>query len=184
MTEPTKTNQGFTLLGELHQVAKKENTNVVDSSNSRVFSEKSIIDIINDIAYTANCTLETAYKGTIAVLNQGGTSPRAQRSIFVKIESQRISLDMIKKSLQKIEGNKATTRKLARSFGTKAYEISKDLKIKGNLANKLLELNPELSKDDLYWAADFQESNTECPKKVKELLRKYYNDNVKKKKDF
>ena len=173
---------GFQNLDDLHAASKKDTSTVEDSSNASKYSDSSVINIVQEVAFEANCTMEQAYKGTIIILNQGGTSPRAQKSIFAKVGTVKITLDMVTKSLRKIEGNNATLRKLARSFGTKAFEVFKEMNIKGNLANKLLQYDRSLTEDELYWAADFQSNNPDCPSKVKLLLYKYYEENIKKKK--
>lgn len=185
MTDPvqSKNKTGFTSLEDLHSSSSKDKSVMEDSSNSSKYSDGSVIDIINEIAIAGNCSMEQAYKGTIIILNQGGTSPRAQKSIFAKVGPARITLDMVTKSLRKVEGNTATLRKLARSFGTRAQEVSKEMGVKGNLANKLIQMDPLLTDDELYWAADFQSNNTDCPSKVRDLLHRYYEENIKKNKD-
>lgn len=73
--------------------------------------------------------------------------------------------------------------KLARTLGSDLYEICKGLKVRGNLGNRLLQLDPTLTEDELIWSADFQEQNSECPQKVRTLLNRHYEESVKKNKD-
>ena len=184
MTYPQKDqNFLFSNLDALHSSSKTDTSKVEDSSNSSKFSDASVIDTVKEIAVLGNCTMEQAYKGTIIILNQGGTSPRAQKSIYAKVGPAKITLDMVSKGLRKIEGNNATLRKLARSFGTRAFEICKEMQVKGNLASKLYQLDPSLCEEELYWAADFQSNNPDCPSKVRDLLHKYYEENIKKTKN-
>lgn len=166
-------------LQELTEQAKnltnKENIEEIKSNlYKNEASQEDIEKTITGISKEKNMEMNQVILYVSILLQQGATSPKTPGSKSLG----GIRVDDIRRQVKKAN-DKITLRKLARSMKQEIIGIiltMGDDAIEGNLAKKMrLELG-NISKEEAAWASDFQTYNEKCPTRVRNWLRKNYQD--------
>lgn len=159
-------------------IEKSNQLKVRDSNSMSSISDTAMNRIIEDIKNDRKCNDEEAFTALALLSQMGGTSARAQTGVEVTVGNTTFNIETIRKIIKKVTGK--NLRRLAKTYASSFYEISKIHKFRGNLYNKITSKykfkleNP----DDIYWISDFQGENHECPQYIRDQLIQYYNEHI------
>jgi len=117
-----------------------------------------------------------AFVLTAAVCQKGGTN----KNVKITTASQTIGEHTLSvKTLREIcEKHKITPRQWARFNATQIYKVSAMLDIEGDLARQMKLYNPNITRDQEYWASNFQTQNPECDDQVRKWLIETRNEKL------
>ena len=126
---------------------------------------------------------EEAIGAIATILQKGGTNSNKNTNITVVINDKTIDSKTIAGIIRSNCSN-ASPRMFARQIATQIYNVCKVLDVPGNLAIRLernytSEWGKIKDSNKIYWAADFQSGNPDCPEDIKTLIRKNYEDTFK-----
>ena len=127
-------------------------------------------DILNSKKLTVNETNRNIIKCAIAELAQSGaTSNKFAESRKSSYSSIEVSVLEIRNACKR---HNLTIRKIARNLRDIIIKVARKFDIIGNLARGYQLENPQASREELYWASDFQtfKRNDLLPDSVKEYL--------------
>jgi hypothetical protein len=136
--------------------------------------------LIKKVAEALGTSDQTAFVLICIICQKGGTAKKAQGNIYAVVNGKRLDLETLRK-LMKTIGFDSTLRQWARTYCKQIFSICKIYDIPGDLAKKLGRSSDDLQADDLIYLSNFQMDNEDCPRRVKELLMKHYNEMFQKK---
>nr|YP_009729413.1 hypothetical protein [Caulerpa ashmeadii]QHQ73325.1 hypothetical protein [Caulerpa ashmeadii] len=122
----------------------------------------------------------------LAVLfQQGATARSCNGNMNITIFGKDIKLAEIRKIFREHNASRGE-RKFARTYADQIYTIALELEIKGNLANKIMKINPTLNLElaEQVWLSDFQVSNPNAPKNLRELILSTFEKKKKEKEKY
>ena len=152
----------------------KGKINSIDSeTNAALISEADTNYLVNAVAKAAIMEPEEA-AGAIAIICQkGGTSKKAQGTVYAIINSKKLDLALVRRVMNDHKC-KFTLRQWARTNANLIYEMCSAFSIEGDLSKKIGRNHPELGLEERVWMSNFQMDNPDCPANVKELLMAHY----------
>lgn len=120
-------------------------------------------------------------------LHTGGTASKASpnHTFSLTHENNDISLNLqtLKTAAERLiatEGEKFTLRQLARTHEQEILSFAAKFNIQGNLAKKLLQMDPYLEPDQLTFAADYVDpTNPSIPQPIQKLLMEHKKETIK-----
>ena len=157
------------------QLCNKENAKKLkEALYNNEASEQEVEKIINSLSEEKKINHAKVLVIIAILMQQGATSPKTPGN---KIYSE-ITVDDLRRHT-KLVNDKLTLRRLARSLKQNIAEIiltMGDDAIEGNLAKKMKIEFGEITKEEAVWASDFQTYNENCPIRVRNWLKKNYQD--------
>jgi|JI91814BRNA_FD_contig_123_69701_length_3523_multi_3_in_0_out_1_1 hypothetical protein len=147
--------------------------NVVEPTNAALVSEAESKKLITAVASEANVTEDQAALALAIICQKGGTSKKAQGTIYAIVDGTKIDLNLVRRVMKDRTLN-FTLRQFARTLATEIYTICAHFGIEGDLSKKIARNRPEITTDEKYWLSNFQMDNPNCPINVRELLMNHY----------
>jgi len=112
---------------------------------------------------------ETVWILIAGLLQSGGTNKGTWNSIIFTYDNYFLSAQELQSLIKKVKKN-ATNRQLARTIADQIVEIAIELNISGDLAEQMRYEHPDLSEIEKIWCSNFQTTNPNCPKRVRNWL--------------
>lgn len=150
-----------------------QNISISEEKQAAFVSEEETTILVKAVAEKLKCSEDAAMVGVCIICQKGGTAKKAQNNIYTIVEGRRLELGMIRESMNQKKMN-ITLRQFARTHATTIQRICKHYGIFGDLAKKLSREHENLSREDLYWASNFQMDNGDCPAEVRNILMEHY----------
>lgn len=157
---------------DINDVLNELNINEDTPPAAMVSTEESQI-LIKGIATKLKCSENIAYGLLCIICQKGGTSKRAQGSVYAISDSYKLDLTQIR-TIMKETGLKFTLRQWARTNASNIFKISAKYSIEGDLAKKLSREDESISTEEKYWMSNFQMDNPDCPSQVRKKLMEHY----------
>ncbi len=152
---------------------------IQDISSATQTSEEELYRVLGEIARDRKCSEEDAFCALALLAQIGAVSPRAQDGVKVIINGTEFKIQLIRNIIKTT--TKKTFRRLAKTYATEFHSIAKTFDYAGNLYNKISLKYPEEVHEDMdkHWFSDFQSENEDCPKSIRDLINRYYEENIK-----
>jgi hypothetical protein len=147
---------------------------VTEPTSAALVSEVDSKKLISAISTEMNMTADQAALGLAIICQKGGTSKKAQGTIYAVIDGNKIDLNTVRRIMRE-KGLAFTLRQWARTHATEIYEVSAHFSIEGDLAKKVARNKPEVTQDEKYWLSNFQMDNPNAPQNVRDMLMDHYN---------
>lgn len=129
--------------------------------------------LVAGVVEKCNMVEQEALASIAIICQKGGTSKKAQGTVYSVVNGKRLDLNMIR-NIMRETGCTFTLRQWARTNATNIYEVAKIFDIEGDLAKKIARNSPEVTQDEKYWISNFQMDNTDCPQNIREMLLNHY----------
>lgn len=129
--------------------------------------------LIGDVATELRGSEDEAALALSIICQKGGTSKKAQGTVYAIVNGKKIDLNTIRKIMREKSHN-FTLRQWARTNATEIYEVNQHFGIEGDLAKKIARNKPEVTQDERYWLSNFQMDNPNCPQNVRDMLMNHY----------
>jgi virulence-associated protein VapD len=151
----------------------KEVKNVENKESPALISEDDTKELVKAYAQQYKTNELKAYTGICLILQKGGTSRKAQGTIYANVDGITFDLATLRKVMRE-KSIKYTLRQWARTNATDIYIISSKFSFPGDLTKKILRNHPEISGEDIYWLSNFQMDNFDCPENLRQLIMEHY----------
>lgn len=153
---------------------------VQDISSATNISEGELFKILEEIKADRKCTADDAFCALALLAQIGAVSPRAQDGVKVVINGTEFKIQLVRNIIKTT--TKKTFRRLAKTYATEFHTIAEKHDYVGNLYNKIRSTYPneKIEEEYRHWFSDFQSDNDECPHRVRNLITRYYDENIKK----
>lgn len=152
----------------------KGKMNTVDSeTNAALISEADTHYLVNAVAKAASMGPEETAFGIAIICQKGGTSKKAQATVYAIINTKKLDLALIRRVMTNNKC-KFTLRQWARTNANLIYDICSAYSIERDLSKKIGRNHPELGLEEKIWMSNFQMDNPDCPSNFKNLLMAHY----------
>ena len=147
--------------------------NITEITPAALVSSAESDKLIADVAKETNCTPEQSALALSIICQKGGTSKKAQGTVYAIVDGKKTDLNTIRKIMRE-KGHNFTLRQWARTNATEIYEVCSYFSIEGDLSKKIARNRPSVTQDEKYWLSNFQMDNPNCPQSVRDLLMDHY----------
>lgn len=153
----------------------KDDLNTVETpSDAALVSIEETENLITGIMSACKMNRASAATAIAIICQKGGTSKRAQGTIYAVVNGIKLDLATIRRVMQEMKA-KFTLRQWARTNGKFIFDVALTFDLPGDLAKKIGRINESLTDEELIWMSNFQMDNPDCPSNVRELLKDHYN---------
>lgn len=152
-----------------------KNLKVEEPVSAALVSEEDSKTLIEAISKETQWNTTQSVTALAIICQKGGTSKKAQGTVYAIVDGKRVDLNMIREVMKK-SGCKFTLRQWARTHAFDIYKVAAYFGIEGDLAKKIARNSPEVTQDEKFWLSNFQMDNNNCPQNVRDMLMKHYNN--------
>jgi len=152
----------------------KADLNTVETpSDAALVSEAESENLLNGIMTATKMNRASAAAALAIICQKGGTSKRAQGTIYAVVNGFKLDLATIRRIMTESKA-KFTLRQWARTYGKFIFDVSLTYGLMGDLSKKMRRTYDALTEEELVWMSNFQMDNPECPTNVRDLLKAHY----------
>lgn len=106
--------------------------------------------LISEIAKRAQCSEKQAFILLSIICQKGGTAGKAQSNVYAIVDGIRLELGTVREIINS-QKKKFTLRQFARTHATSIHKVADYFQIPGDLAKKIMRIEPNLRPDRLIW---------------------------------
>ncbi len=151
----------------------KEITSVEQSQPAALISETENIEFTEAIGAKTGTSKNVSAALLAIVAQKGGTSKKAQGTVYAVVNGSRLDLATIRNVLKE-KNYKFTFRQWARTNADFIQRVADNYGIEGDLSKKIGRERSEFSTQEKIWLSNFQMDNPNCPTQVREALMEHY----------
>jgi len=167
----------FDLEAITNNVVLDENKNNLRITN--VLSESICDEILEKLKEKYGFEDAEVFVAITVVLQQGGTNKAARNNIKFTLNNKSLTAQDLQNTINVVKKN-ATNRQFARALANEIAQVALQLNIEGDLANQMRFEFPDLTQEEAVWCSNFQTTNSQCPKRVRDWLVNNYKQRFRK----
>jgi len=148
--------------------------NVNEPVSAALVSKEESDRFISEVAKTAGISNNQAFVALAIISQKGGTSKKAQGTVYAIVDGIRVDLNQVRKILKE-RGMTFTIRQWARTNAMDIFKVCSHYGIEGDLAKKIGRNDASITSEERIWMSNFQMDNPDCPDNVRNMLMRHYN---------
>lgn len=160
-----------------NSISLKENKS--DQKITNVLSESICDKILEKIKENYGFEDAEVFVAITVVLQRGGTNKGAENIAKFTLNNKSLTAKDLQKTINVVKKN-ATNRQFARALANEIAQVALRLNIEGDLANQMRFDFPDLTQEEAAWCSNFQTTNPQCPKRVRDWLVNNYKQRFRK----
>jgi len=167
----------FDLEAITNNVSLNENKN--DFRITNVLSESICDEILEKLKKNYGFDDAEVFVAITIVLQRGGTNKTAGHTAKFTLNNKSLTAQDLQKTIKIVKKN-ATNRQFARALANEIAQVALQFDIEGDLANQMRFEFPDLTQEEAVWCSNFQTTNSQCPKRVRDWLVNNYKQRFRK----
>ena len=148
----------------------KEPGQAVTETNQAIVSEEDSVKLVLELSKSKKMNAKQAFTAICIICQKGGTSKRASGTIYATIDGINVTLEDVRKCLDR----GVSLRQWARTNASAIQVVADKFSIAGDLAKIIMRKYSDVSSSDSIWLSNFQMDNMSCPENLRGYIREHF----------